>query len=87
VGLCSTGIPGTVIHMNTGTHTHPVSEAARTAILETLGSVRAASTETGIPYTTLDRRLRDGSQFTIAELNRLAAATGRDTSYFIGGAA
>jgi hypothetical protein len=67
------------------TETKPIGEAVRDAINETVGSVRSAALQTGIPYTTLDRRLRDGSQFTVAELNRLAELTGRLPSDFIGG--
>lgn len=60
-----------------------LAATVRAAIIESLGSIRAGSIQAGIPLTTLDRRLRgDGSDFTVAELKRLAAATGRSTSDF-----
>nr|WP_278101120.1 hypothetical protein [Microbacterium proteolyticum] len=54
--------------------TDPVTDAVRTAIEDNFPSIRAAASASGIPYTTLDRRLRDGS-WTLAELRKLSAAT------------
>jgi len=65
-----------------------VAAVVRAAINETVGSVRAAALHANIAHTTLDRRLRgDGSDFTVAELRRLADATGRTPSDFQVGAA
>jgi len=64
--------------------TSNLADTVRAAIKDTLGSVRAAAQETGIPYTTLDRRLKNGSQFTVAELGRLAEVTGRTLTDFVG---
>ena len=70
--------------MENATTPHPATAAVRTAIAETVGSVRAAAIQSGIPYTTLDRRLRNPDTFTVAELNRLAAVTDRTPSDFLG---
>lgn len=73
---------------HTATETPTVSQAVRAAINDSVGSVRAAAIQAGIPYTTLDRRLRgDGSDFTVAELRKLATVTGRSYSDFQVGAA
>lgn len=85
MGLCSIRIIGTVIRMENDTATgNPVGSAARAAIADSVGSVHAASQQAGIPYATLDRRLKDGEQFKVAELRRLGAITGRDASDFLG---
>ena len=60
-----------------------VADAARDAIMSTIGSVNGAAKEAGIPYATLDRKLRGVSSFTVSELRRLAAVTGKRTSDFI----
>jgi hypothetical protein len=60
-----------------------VAEAVRAAINESVGSLRAAATEAGIPLTTLHRKLiGSGDGFTVAELRRLATATGKRPSDF-----
>ena len=47
-------------------------------------SVNGAAKASGIPYVTLDRRLKkDGGAFTVAELRSLAHVTGRKTADFI----
>jgi predicted transcriptional regulator len=62
-----------------------LGEAVKKAILESdLGSVRAVAIEAAIPYTTLDRRLRDGD-FTVAQLRRIAAVTGHNPSEWVRG--
>ena len=66
--------------------TNPVGDAARAAIAATVGSVHAAAVQAGIPYATLDRRLKDGEQFKVAELRSLATVTGRAPSTFLRGA-
>lgn len=66
---------------------NPVGTAARQAIDSSVGSVREASIQTGIPYATLDRRLRDGEQFKVSELRALGTITGRKPADFIGGEA
>lgn len=73
---------------HTATEAPPtLAHTIRLAIEESVGSVRAAAKASGIAYTTLDRRLRgDGSDFTVAELRRLAAATNRPASDFKVGA-
>jgi hypothetical protein len=61
-------------------HVNPeqmLSDAVRDAIMSTLGSVRSAADRTGIPYTTLDRRLTRGG-WAVTELRRLSAATDTD---------
>lgn len=63
---------------------NPIGDAARTAILETYGSVRKAAIALGIPYVTLDRNLKDGDTFRAGHLRRLAAATGRTLNDFGG---
>lgn len=60
-----------------------VAQAVQTAITTTIGSKRAAATETGIAYTTLDRKLRCQSSFTTYDLHRLARITGRRVRDFI----
>lgn len=73
--------------METPTNPEAIAASVRTAIQATLGSVRAAAKETGIPGTTLDRRLKHPDTFTVGELQRLAHATGHeDASSFLGGA-
>jgi hypothetical protein len=68
---------------HTATETPTVSEAVRAAITDSVGSVRAAAIQSGIAYTTLDRRLRgDGSDFSVNELRRLAVVTDRRPSDF-----
>lgn len=59
-----------------------VAEVVAAAIAEEIGSVNGAAKRSGIPYATLDRRLKDGS-FTVRELRRLAEATGRKVADFI----
>lgn len=54
-----------------------VGEAARAAIMGKFGSVRGGALAAGIPYVSLDRKLKGNSSFTIAELRRLAVATER----------
>lgn len=76
---------GTVIRME---HRNPddLTAVVRADVMKVAGSVRAGATAAAIPYTTLDRRLRgDGSDFTVVELRRLAALTGRDYSAFVAG--
>ena len=72
---------------HTATEPPTLAHTIRAAIHDTVGSIRAAAKHSGIPYTTLDRRLRgDGSDFTVAELRRLAQATNRTTADFQVGA-
>lgn len=71
---------------HTATQAPTVSGQVRAAINASVGSVRAAAIGSGIPYTTLDRRLRgDGSDFTVAELRRLGEVTGHAASDFEAG--
>lgn len=60
-----------------------VAEAVRAAIDESVGSLRTAATDSGIPLTTLHRKLQgDGDDFTVNQLRRLAAVTGKRPSEF-----
>lgn len=60
-----------------------VGEAARDAIMTKFGSVRGGSEASGIPYASLDRKLRGLSSFKVVELRRLAKVTGRRTASFL----
>jgi hypothetical protein len=60
-----------------------VGANAHTAILQTVGSVQGAAKESGIAYTTLDRKLKGLASFTVAELRRLAKVTQRRTADFL----
>ena len=64
---------------------HPVSAEIARAIRTAGLSVRAAAEHTGIAYTTLDRRLKDGDQATVSELRRLAKLDGRKPADFLRG--
>lgn len=59
-----------------------VSANIRKAIADTTGSVHKTALAAGIPYTTLDRKLRRGS-FTLSELHALADLFGRPVSDFL----
>lgn len=63
--------------LNMDQTTDPVTAAVRAAIEESFPSIRQAAAASGIPYTTLDRRLRNGD-WTLAELRRLSAATDKN---------
>lgn len=70
------------------TETPTLAAVVRADAIDSVGSVRAAAIAAAIPYTTLDRRLRgDGSDFTVVELRRLSAVTGRDYSSYVAGEA
>lgn len=60
-----------------------VADSALAAILATIGSVNGAAKRTGIPYTTLDRKLHGHTSFTVRELHLVAQATGKRTAHFI----
>jgi hypothetical protein len=60
-----------------------VGENARAAIIAKFGSVRGGSEAAGIPYASLDRKLRGLSSFKVGELRRLARVTGRRTASFL----
>ncbi|MEQ6899240.1 helix-turn-helix domain-containing protein [Microbacterium sp. KR10-403] len=53
------------------------------AILESGLSVRGAADRSGIPYTTLDRKLKGLSSFTVADLRRIGQITRRRADSFM----
>lgn len=63
-------------------------KAVAGAVLEAIkaspiGSVNGAARMTGIPYTTLHRRLAGTTSFTVSELNRIATLAGCKPSDFL----
>ncbi|MDR6691377.1 putative transcriptional regulator [Microbacterium sp. 1154] len=69
--------------MDNGSFDHRVAELVAAAIDETGPSRNAVAKEAGVPYATLDRKLKGIAPFNVSELNRLAQATGRDAGDFI----
>ena len=62
------------IHMDTRTDTDQQVATVVTSRLRSAGvAQRAAAEQTGIPFTTLRRRLTGHSSFTMSELARIAA--------------
>lgn len=75
-------ITGTVQRMDNNTDPK-LGAAVKKAILESpLGSVRAVAIETAIPYTTLDRNLKNGD-FKVSHLRRIASVTRHDASEWV----
>lgn len=66
---------------------HRVAELVDAAITESGKSRNAVAKETGVPYATLDRKLKGIASFNVSELSRIAQATGRTTGSFIPGKA
>lgn len=62
--------------MDSATYSHTVADAVNEIRKEQSVSVLALSTASGIPNTTLDRKLRHLGEFTIREAHALAAALG-----------
>ncbi|WP_167131962.1 hypothetical protein [Paramicrobacterium chengjingii] len=60
-----------------------VGKAVRSAFDAAGFSVRSAALATGIPYTTLDRKLEGHTSFTVRELRAIAKATRRSTRSFV----
>ena len=74
----------TVLHMDTPQQAQQASAAAVTKALREAGvSQRAASEQTGIPLTTLVRRLTGRSPFLITELAALAEVCGCQPADFL----
>ncbi len=59
-----------------------VAELVDGALKEAGESVRATAIATGIPYTTLDRKLK-GAPFHVNELRRIGQYLGRPTASFL----
>jgi|GEM_PF-2693814 len=70
---------------NTAGIYQPVSDAVRSALIETFGSLRAGAIEAAIPYATLDRRLKSGGDFSMYELDRIANVTHRTRDDLLSG--
>lgn len=73
-----------VAHVGNGV-AETVAQSVREAIEEAGSSVHATALDTGIPYTTLDRKLRNGGKFTIEELGLLATALHKEPASFLTG--
>ncbi|WP_308491068.1 hypothetical protein [Microbacterium terrisoli] len=69
--------------MDNAEYDEAIGKTVRSAILATVGSVNGAARESGIAYTTLDRKLRGLSSFKASELRRLAKITGRSAADFL----
>lgn len=67
--------------MGTSGVAETVARTVRDAIEATGRSVHGLAVETGIPYTTLDRKLRRGT-FTVEELYLLGIALDREPASF-----
>lgn len=68
--------------MDNGTYDATIATRVETALKEAGQSVRATAIATGIPYTTLDRKLK-GAPFQVNELRRIGRLLGLPTSAFI----
>lgn len=68
----------TMSGMDSTKYSATVAKHVRAALEQSKKSVLAVSNETGIPHTTLTRRLTspDMSPFTVTELSKIAVATG-----------
>lgn len=58
------------------TWTDQITQAVRAAVASAEISVVVLSEQTGIPRTTLQRRLQGVSEFTVGEVDRIAQALG-----------
>lgn len=72
-----------MIQTDNAEYDQQVGQNVRAAFDEAGLSVNGASRESGIPYTSLDRKLKGLSSFTVAELRRLGAITGRRLGDFL----
>lgn len=69
--------------MDNASFDHRVAELVDAAIEESGKSRHAVGLEAGVPYATLDRKLKGIAPFNVSELNRLAQATDRTPGSFI----
>lgn len=60
-----------------------VGENVKAAFIAKFGSVRGGSEASGIPYASLDRKLRGISSFSVRELRLAAKSTGRRVRSFL----
>ncbi len=69
--------------MDNASFDHRVAELVDAAIDESGKSRNAVAKDAGVPYATLDRKLRGIAPFNVSELNRLARATGKTPGSFL----
>lgn len=68
--------------MDNASYDAAVADQVATALQESGKSVRETALSTGIPYTTLDRKLK-GAPFHVNELRRIGLMLGRETASFL----
>lgn len=71
--------------MDNASFDHRVAELVDAAIKASGKSRNAVAKESGVPYVTLDRKLKALAPFNVSELNRIAQATAREAGDFIPG--
>ncbi|MDF2578473.1 MAG: hypothetical protein K0S49_52 [Microbacterium sp.] len=69
--------------MDNDEYDRAVGENVKTAFIAQFGSLRGGSEASGIPYASLDRKVRGITSFNTRELRQAAQATGRKVRSFL----